>query len=1047
MSNNTINRGLQSVKKLIESGDLAGAELTISKVATLAERSHYQEYNVYFLQTGIALKQNKFKDAMNYGLKAIHAKPEEPAAYKVYIQSCKNNNCEKEILNIIPQILKEAKPVDYIAKLIGPYLNEMEKEEVLDFLNYFKKIENYQSITEIGKMLPDIDETVEMRVELLSRIAKTDEEACESLIEILLYDKKDFQNAIKYSKFLPENNQSRLLVDALFGDDPIGAARKHISNGSQKFKQFVEAVDKNDLKRINMQLSYINYFYSGWIYYANLCTSNNMKLSALQEAEKIMPNSESVLDQLANLYENMNKIDNEIYVLKKLIVFDKKYQSKLVELCLKYKKTEILKDIELQPQEKILVNMYRYKETHNKDLIRDVIDLPNEKQIVSIKMDVLWEFKEELKDTIEARIIECLKIDKENGNGYYYLGKLKEEKGESDKANFLYKKAFEYGSKKPEIFEMLSRECIKENDIEKALEYCKMIDETWAHFRAGLIYQRLGHHETACKELQQVTNKEPMNANAWKALGHSNILLNRWMVALSISEELQKIGKPDFDLECQLDNFFSKPIDINVLEIEKTPIRYISYLQQMTKMIHDFRTYGRNEAALTLINNVMKTLSIFINKWDSLQSALQVIAKFYFEAYKVNNLQEYIQKSIQFYIKRASKDVRAESFIDLAQAMFANSQIDYSLSTLSRAIRKFPEHPGLWINLGLLFAIKGNYLFATHCFCAGLKLGSNNEKGTIYSYFIPIAEKNDDQFLKEKAIKAALEFNPQDPIVIQLLGDNGLRKILDSYLLSFENAPSQYVLAKLPYLLIKNNRPLEALGFAFILNDKEVISLAYKALNQINIAKEYDNSIDVKESEIWKLYQTKNLEEIIEKFKDSSDVYEKLAVAICLIQTKKFNESLEILNTIKENEKYLTKTIDLIILKNFPKDFEFKSSLSQKDSEVLYYEMLRQYSNPLRAIQETTEIFRDDEFALKNFVIEGLKSQSDKSLNLLIINSENLYKLYPSQSTLSLLFAVQVRTQNYNEAIKSAQKLCLMKPKDAPKLISLIQKLQNNINN
>ncbi|KAH0792456.1 Tetratricopeptide repeat protein 37 [Histomonas meleagridis] len=1052
----TIDFGLKKASELIRAQKLSEAENEVAKIIPLAIKSHYHDYDALFLRTGIAFKAQKHKETIQYSQDALVLKPGEPNLWKFLILSHQALNEKDKILTTIPNLLKSATPAQVLAELIAPYLEDLKEEVVIQFIKYLKQIPNYSKIN-IGKYFPDIKETIDIRIELFTEVADTDPESCSSLIELYLYDLNDIDKAIYYSEKLPTDYPTRYEIETLFGPNPIESARKLCSTGNSKFKSFLDVLQTKDLRRISNQIGYISKFYSGWIYYSTLVPTPKEKESALENALSIRPNSTEVIFQIIKLKEETKQIESAIQFSRKLKTIDPKYSNLCIELCNKYQRYDLLAKDELTPYAKAFIDINKYHETKDKNLLKDIINLPNEKQYVSLKCEALWELRHDFYKEFESKIIELMKIDRENGYTYYYFGKYKLENDDKEKSDFLFQKAFNYGIEKPETLEYITRKYIIDNDLENAIKYCKKIDEFWAHFRLGLIYQRLNKHVNACEELQNASRINPNNEFVWKALGHSNILLNRWMTVHSIAQYLRSISKPDIELEYQLNLFLDKPIEVDDLNIDKTPLNCISYIQQVIKRIQILNTYNRNESSTLLIMKSLPYLELLYNKWNNLLSVLKVCGDFYLESFRITNDKNYIKKAIDIYKIRASKDIRAESFIDVAHAMYLNDNIDATILILKKVLHRFPEHSGLWLNLGISYALTNNYSFARHCFCVAAKISSNNDKSKAFIYCIPISEAVNDQMLKEKAIQAAQQLNPHNSKILQLMANDKLMKKVDAYLLAFENQPTKEIASKLCCLLLRKNRSLEALGFAFISNDNELISASYEALNKYELALKYTNNEENKNRlkslldnannnfEVFKLYSSKNLEKIIELYKDSNDVYMKFAVGICYIQLKQTENAVQIFNEIKEKEPLLTKHIDKIFIRAFPK---FIPESVNTDPQMLFAIEKRKKKNVVQSAKATLKKFANSQFAIKNFVLGGIKQEkcSPDFCTELLQHAKELFKMSPSYENISLLMAAQVKAGELKEAIKTVQRMCLMRKSEIPKLTKMIQKLKENIN-
>ncbi|OHS94751.1 hypothetical protein TRFO_10913 [Tritrichomonas foetus] len=1107
-----IASGFANIKKFIQEENFNQARTEIRKITPIINRVHLFEYELCLMNLLISDKEGKPEEAISNARNAIRIKPDEINPRGVLIKNLKaldkNDEWITEVMLIFTtESLSQKISSKMMIEDISPYLKDFDDDHhelTLAFIEAFKKLENYQTI-DIIDQIPETDDTIEFRVDLLKPIAEKDQKACSQLVNILIYEISDqnISEIEKYAKILPNDDENRLLYEIYYGNDPLTNAKIH-SQKSDKFRKFVEAAESGDVNKIKQQLEYDTHFSSGWVYLASLLENTTDKLNAFQKALQSNQKSIKLLENIADLQSQLNRIDDTVSTYKKIMELNPTLGSKLlVEYLIKNNRIEQAEAIlgssgsnkSLSLTLKASIAVHHYQKNHDKNSLKFILEIPCDSEIAETKAFVAFELRNEIGDKCQQYFAESLKVAKDNGKIYAYFGKWLDEKGETEKANFLFEKSVSFGEKDDLACDRVTRRLLSEEKLEEALDLCIRLDNDWSHFRAGLILQRLGRHERASSQLQTEVSKRPKNLQAWRALAQSYLVLGRMMSCSSVADYLRSQGKPDEDLEFQIARFNEKPINERAnFEIERTPMKFFNYLQQTISFINKMAKFGRLESCNILISTIEPKINDFITKWSNMAASLKLCGDFYLTAFQITKNQQFAAKAIGYFKQRAESDIRPESFIDLANVLMNMGQIEQSVQMLRRVVHKFPDSAPLWTNLGVAFALSDKVSFARHCLCVAAKIATDNESSKIYAYCTYIARLIHDTNLEYRAMDAAKRSNPYDPDVWQLSAQdqshgsrnkksnrnnkktNTLMDQLNASLISYEFGTSPNIIKHIARLYLSLNDPLHALGFALSSDDPSLIAASYEALGKYDLALTFAQDEATKNrlssllreknsnNEILNMCIDNNYQEALNMLKEKTDFISVIASAVCLFSLDKKEEAAKILFDVKEklinienshNETKVTSSenencynvdqlidgLNKLILKIIPKTTE--SNVEPTDFETEYLLQLRK-SNGNQGVAISTAIKKYENYpaAITMYVIAALKDVPNVSQELLIQRAEALVTISPSRQSMILLLLVQIKLQLWIEAFTVMQRLCILIPGFMNKTRSLFNHLK-----
>lgn len=1088
-----IDRGIVEAKRFLESKNFDSAKEKLSQISPPSRRLNYKQYDIAILYSFLMSKQEKWQEAKPYVQSATRLKPDEPVPWKLLIQVESKIGTDESLKQTLKRAMETSRPDGSLLLFIGPYLKKFDDESLTDdFTRLIELIPNGLNLPLVS-FIPEIPKTLDIRTRMLEQTAKSNEESCSELIHILLSEGDPFKS-MKYAEMLPEDHPDRLYVETMIGDDPVGSARKHLKTGNNRFFDFLRAVDSHNLQQIRSEVSVIPSFVSGWAYLATQEKDPKARILLLNDASSKFPKCATFFKLLAETKEEINDIDGAITTIKRSVLpIDAKLGSEmLIRLFIRQGRCKEAMElistdnsIVVSDADKAKIEFEMYKQDGNMIHLQKIInDFPQSPELAVLKAEAAWNLRDNLGDECEKLFGEALKCDRTNGQVFLMFGKWQlESKHDEEKAAFLLSKAAELGFVDSQSVELLSRKLIQEEKIDDALNLLQKVDNEWSHFRAALIYQRKGDHESSAREFQLDLKYNPSRLISWSAIGHEYVVLGRAMAANSVADYLRQIGSPDISLEFELCSIFGRPINNlksgEEIEFDVNPIPFYAYLQQTIETIQNLTRLGRKETARYLADQIKPTVRLYSKKWNSLSTVLKICGDFFILSSSLSSSIENdddAKEALVLFKKRCEADKRAESFIDLARAIQIQKNqggsqkvdsIEMSIVVLRKVLKSFPDHAGLWTALGVSYALASRFPFARHCLCVAAKLATDMEQARSYACCANVALLINDSKLLEESIEAARSANPYDADVWQILAaskqsETSDKMSVEEAIIAFQFGASDVVSKCLPKLCLKSGRLTEALGFSLILQDDEEIASSFEALGKYDMALLYEkdekkrdkllclaNSMEAfKKFPNLELYKEGNFKDAALKFSEKNDFYSNLAAAVCYSKSGEIEKALQIFNELRKLDDHLSFQIEKIMLKVLPNDAKIESSLSLMNPELFFLNQLRSFSR-IDAARNLIKRFPSDLSAISIFVVECLKSKAvDAVDDNALTKARALYKDIPGLKSLALLTMCLVRLDELDEALKNLQVLCFLDPNLTPKLKviinSLLSKRQEN---
>lgn len=1043
-----INQGLVGAKKLIDGKNYNDANRELSRIAPASRRLNYRTYDLNFLQAVLHTKQQQWSEARPFIQAATRLKPDEAVPWIMFVRVDSELGNTNDLKATILRALQTALPDKALLRAIAPHLKPLgDKEVTLEFMRTVKALPDGLTLNFAGD-LPEIPETLNMRLDMLRNAAESDENACSDLVHLIINECPTPFEATKWAKFLPENHQDRLYVETLLGDDPLKSAQKHCETGSNRFMDFVLAAKAHDVPRMKNEVSLISGFLSGWIFVAKQCKDVKMRVQYLTDALMRFQNLPILLQLLAEAKEENKDIDGALQCINQLTKIDPAVGTPMmVKMLIRQGRvSEVVKmldgndGLELSKLDRAVIELEMYKEDHDKERLRRVLAMENDEMLASVRAEAALELSDELGDDAEKLFLEALKLNRNNGRVYLLFGKwMLEKRKEEDKALFLFEKAVEFGAFAPECCDLVSRKRIEQNDLDGALELCLKVDTNWSHFRAGMIYQAKGMHEAAANELQADLRFNPERIEGWSALGYSYIMLGRPLSARSVAAQLKEMNAPDRALDYHIATFLGKPIEYNGdLQIELPNVAY-AILKQIIDQIHNFKRLGRKETCIDIIEKVQNSVKQYAERWPRLAGVLKICGDFHCQVFELLRNPESIRAAVQCYQKRAELDRRAEAFIDLARALQLTGDSESALNVLRRVLKVFPDHPGIWMNLGIAFALTSRFVFARHCLCVAAKISTDTEAARSYTCCAAVALLTNDDPLLKTSLDAARRYNPYSPDVWQLFVKTKESSPLDAALMAFELGSSENILKVLPDLCLRVNKRLEALGYALMSRDSETIALCFEANGRYDLALLYATSEATKERlslllgqkspQPFDLYKQGNFEEAAALFSKDESIYGKLATGLCLISANKAEEGVRIIEDAKRDALFFALPIERMLMKVAPVDSELQFSSPERDPAAFFIAHLRKCSR-LEAADLCIKHFPSNPRALEIYISECLRSGSNDAItDFLVTKARTLVSLRQDTNSICLLTICLLRSRLWKEAHEQLQRLIILAPR------------------
>ena len=899
-----IDRGIFESHEHVKKGEFEAASQTLSKISPASQRLRYKQYEISVLYSAICIKTGNFDEAKGHIQSAIRQKPEDSLSWRNLVQIEANNGTKESLKTAIHQAFLVCQVDGQLLTTIAPHLKDLDDQKLTDdFVKFLYIVPNGLDLP-IWQYIPEIPSTVEVRKKMLERKEKN-EACCIELIHLLI-DEGDPFEAEKYSKSLPVDHQERIYVETLLGDDPVGSARKHVLNGATLFKDFLIAVDANDLQKMHNEINLIPSFVSGYLYLARQEKNVRQRILILSSALGKFPKYVPYLLLLAESKEEMGDFKGCENLIKDIINLDNDtglslYVHFLIRRGRCQEASNILsenKNLKISEKELADIELELYKNDNQDSHLEKIIELPSSKDVAQIKAESIYQLRNKIPDC-EQLFLKILEFDENNGYIYYLYGKYIQELSKDEKkALSLFCKACSLGYVQDDISKDVVFHYLEQKDYEKCISILSKVDNNWSHFMLGLLYERQQDYEKSIVEFQHDLRYNKGRLESLSALGHSYFLLGRCFSAQGISNDLKEIGNPDLSLEFSISRVFGIPLNVRIqnsqvdsgnnttpesrkvyeIDFQSDPIPFYSYLQQVIDNIRHLHNQNRIESAKSIGDSMCSSIREFSSKWPSLSSVQKICGDFFVEMFYLTQKSEYAATSFQCYKRRCELDRRAESFIDLSNSLYFLGKTNEAIGVLLRVVKVFKTHSGIWLSLGILYSKVNKYPFARHCFSVSYKLSSDIEKARVLSCCANIGILINDNELASQSINASRLHNPLDRDLWDIItytslisstqkersnqssdnkedttSDNkvGLvnlhssqRNVLDNAIIAFKNGVPIQNIKILPSLCLKKHKLLEALGFSFMLNDSGSISKSFEALGKYNFSLSYIENDD-----------------------------------------------------------------------------------------------------------------------------------------------------------------------------------------------------------
>lgn len=1044
-----IDGGLTDAKSYIAEKKYDECKKILSRITPTSKRIEYRIYETAFLTCTMNMKMENYPEARKSAEECCRLKPDDALPWKLLIQ-IEIESKSSRLLDTIVRALETCQPDASLLKQIAPFLIELDDENLTkQFIRLLDVVPNALELP-ITAMIPEYPYTLEIRLKMLELQAMKDNEVCSRLINTLIEESDIFQ-APRWIKHLPVDNQDRIYVETLFGDEPLKSAEKHIANGSELFSGFVKAAKKRDLKALRNAISVIPPFVSGWMYYINLLTDPNARLQAINDALFKYPNYIPLIIKLSETKEELGDVQSAIATINQIIKNDPYTGTPLLIRILirqgRGQEAEKLLDEDVNnvitQEERVQIDLLMYRQDKNKERLRRILKSENTAKTLTAKAEAAYELREELKDDAEKYFVDAMKANKDDPFAYLFFGKyMMDYKKDERKAIFLFQRAYDLGLEDKSALELTSRSLAEQGKLEESLSLAQKVDTDWSHFRSGLILQKLGRHEEACEEFQKDLRFNPNRLTSWSALGHSYLVLGRAKAAMSVLQEIHNIGGEDIDLDLQLKALFECPIPFETdFNMEKSPQRFFAYLQQTISKLRMFQRFNRNETCLFLSERILPLVNEFASKWNNLGSVMKICGDYYIEHSNIVKDQNYLTEAQKCYMKRAEIDRRAEAFIDVAKVLALRDLPDQAALVLRRAVKTFTDHSGVWMYLGVTFALLKQFAYARHCLCVAAKLATSTEMARSYSCIAAIALLIEDDKLLETAINAARSFNPYDPDVWQILIQTKKVDKLEASKVAFEFGASQNILPNLPLFALKCNKPVDALHFSFMGEDSTAISASFEALKKYDFALMFADEKDAKRIERLKRLQKEEKFSKVE-VESTEEPLKSLAEAAGKIQSGDrkgaTEKNLDVLKNFSNSS--FSSDLERAILQVSPKGTKLDLPHSETDPIEFLYNAKRTM-NSYDAAKTSFEKFGRSAPIIKNLCMEILRDRREEDYQFAYTSLQEAMKYTNDREMLRLQAVLQMKLGMKKEAKISLQQLAILSPHLYKKLKQSIQQL------
>jgi len=895
----------------------------------------------------------------------------------------------------------------YFYQLTNPY----DENVVVNLANYIFKFNNPDLVERFVEKTIKIP--IDKRHEIYHNFAepffslymqKCPKDAKSYCLE-LWSNKKDFDTLKRIYKFIPEGKNRRIFFDTLLGDDPVGNAILHIKRGKDFFRKFIEGVENNDNNLINRFVTQTNWFISGAIFYFNrLSPEEIIKGSAVYLY--MMPKSTELFQIIAIAHINLGKKKELISLIEKFQEIYKDnsfmmdYQLQILGSLGRFDKIEEISnksDVNLSAEVQFKILYHSFRTSPSREIAEQIINFSTESNSASIaiKAEVLFYISKEL-ESAEAinKFALLLKADPKNHSVFYFFGMFKNEvEKDYDKANFLFKKAYELGSTEFPVLTVMIQCFVEEKNFAEALKVSLKSSLPKMLVYTGVIYYNLGYLQNALTCLQKYLRYFPDDIRAKTVLGYCYAYLGKEHSALSVYEDLKACNIDNHCL-CHITNKNSiLPMSQNYkpdFMIEENPTVFLVYLDKQIQYIESFYQFGRVQSAIEIINLLMPYIDVFEARWSMFSTSMKSIADFYTLVFQITQDSDFIERAKSMFMKRIEIDKRAESFIDLARVFCISNDFKSALLILRRSIRVFYDNPSLWNALGIVFFHSKHISYARHCFSVSYKCFPAYLASVTYAAALEFFENNSEIFID--LCEKAYSLNSLDPNVL-LLKAIRHEESINFARLSFDYYPNYQLAKALAIICMNSNMKKEALDYSLISQQTDLISLALELDKNYSTALSYaqdeshktrlrllqkDFSVTVsQESEMkaFLLYNEKKYQEAIHMYRKFDTMTSKLSIIQCYIAMNNRKSALGVFREIINHygpdihPKYIK-----MIINSIPNEIgEIRGIVNSQTTKIQSTLIQNGY---IKGLINLLDLFHDENWFMKSFfvMICGLES-------------------------------------------------------------------------
>ena len=1080
---------LKEAQVLFKNQKLSDALQKLNSILPMVKRLNLREVETYTMLAVVTFRLNDFDAAYEYADSALKMQ-DNPNLWKIQLQVLvhKKDESKESRQKLIDRsifILKNLKASDVYLQIISEFLKEEDFQDETELIDSFIKSLKQLPVKDAAKyvsIIPDEEEYTEYKVELFKAAIEQGIELTEDNYSDLCYalkDLGDYDACLYYLKYLPEDNTDRLFLVTLFGDDPVTTAQKHISKGKEQFIKWYEAIKANNYDEILTQINYIDLFLAGYLQFLSSDAPKELKSKAADTLVTKFSKTGKALFAAANTKFEINEYDSCISICDKLLPIHPQDAINLkIQSFLKTGRENEAEKImdqatNLDTELRLFLDIKMYETDKDSSRLHRILQVDDDPKYVKYKAQAIYLLGEEIPNTQAMQLFaKQIKLDPTNGTAYLYFGKyMKTIMKDFVKSDQLFNKAMEFGAYDPDTVEVKTKTLINENQLDEALKLCKEVDTDWSHFRAGTILFRQNKFEECRRELQIHIKKKPKHAEAWIILGYAYLSLNCILSAITVIEELKKIKKPCPELEQRIKFIYGIPVfygqspNEKDFKLDETPLLFSSYLLQVIAKIKNFYIYGRIKTCKQLVVEITPLVNVYGEKWGSLTSVLKQCGDFFVQAFTVTGEKDNILSAQKYFMKRAENDKRGECFIDVAMTFHLRGETNNAIMILRRAVKAFPDNQQVWFNLGLAFAIVGRSSYARHCFCVAIKIADFDEQSEIFATLAFIALIMRDLDLCDKSAEMSAQLNPKNPTVWKL------RSLYDqdsdqysAAKLAYENGPDKTSVQKLLNICLRENKPEEALGYAFMLEDRNTVGLALEACQK------YDDALDLAQDEPTKqrlnqllrkqlyinpesdlikaidFYSKEMYDEAGQIFMQVNNMFSILGAAACTLKKGYSRKVASLVKKQIENNQNLPRDEQIVLDQVSIKADPQISPYFPGENHSIVVRLIAEYGIDIASLKAYLSRNKDHDI-IRFFLSHNLKvtkggppenAQMYKSL----LEAAQTYAATGTRESLFLEGLVYVKLNQPELALQNFQRLCVLSPAYIESLMVLMNQLQ-----